>query len=313
MLDMVGQTDAGGIFEYISPSCEKLLGYTPGEMLGRTVFELIHPDDLQRVVEAFMRSRETLQPDAVQYRYRHAAGHYVWLETIGNPLFDQAGTGELIGAIFTTRDVTERVEAEEKLERSRELSSTVFETLPATLCLQAPDHTIRYANRLFRDTFGDPEGRKCYELLHGRSEPCEVCLPLKVLESEEAARREFADEFGRHFVVNYHPLKDERGERLVLEMGIDVTERRRTTERLNRLNRCLLSLGSDPRGNIEKILQAGQELLEATALTYEVSGRYVLHTCDAAGIRVATLAPSVQPRSPRSPRNPRPVPLPPRS
>ena len=49
----------------------------------------------------------------MEYRYRHTDGHYVWLETIGNPLFDEAG--ELIGAIFGTREVTERRQTLERL------------------------------------------------------------------------------------------------------------------------------------------------------------------------------------------------------
>lgn len=115
MMDMVGQTDVAGVFDYISPSCERILGYRPEELLGHYIFELIHPDDAQKVLESFAAARETLEPDAVEYRYRHQDGHYVWLETIGNPLFDEVG--ELIGAIFGTREVTERRLTLERLIR----------------------------------------------------------------------------------------------------------------------------------------------------------------------------------------------------
>ncbi len=106
MLDMVGQTDVAGVFQYISPSCERVLGYLPEELLGHYIFEFLHPDDAQSVLESFIAAQESLEPDMVEYRYRHKDGHYIWLETLGNPLFDEAG--KPIGAIFGTREVTER-------------------------------------------------------------------------------------------------------------------------------------------------------------------------------------------------------------
>ncbi len=115
---------------------------------------------------------------------------------------------------------------------ARELTFSLFSMMPATICLQAPDHTIRYANRRFRDTFGDPEGRACYEILHDRSDPCEECTPLMVLETGEPVVREWSNPRGEHFMVNYHPFRDENGEMLVLEMAIDITERQKAEELL---------------------------------------------------------------------------------
>ncbi|RJP29864.1 MAG: PAS domain S-box protein [Actinobacteria bacterium] len=144
MVDMVGQSDVEGIFTYISPSCERILGYKPEEMVGRSVFEFIHPDDVQGVVEAFAAARETLRPDAVEYRYRHADGHYVWLETIGNPLFDEAG--ELIGGIFTTRDVTGRRSAEEALRESEERFRQIAENAVEWIWEVDPDGLYTFSS-----------------------------------------------------------------------------------------------------------------------------------------------------------------------
>ncbi len=85
MTDMVNQTDTQGIFTYITPSYLSILGYQREELIGHSVFELIHPDDLEGVVDAFVKAGESLQPDKVEYRYRHADGNYLWLETSGNP------------------------------------------------------------------------------------------------------------------------------------------------------------------------------------------------------------------------------------
>ena len=84
----------GASSTFVSPSYRNILGYEREELLGHSVSELVHPDDLQGVVEAFTQAGEALEPGKTEYRYRRADGDYIWLETIGNPLFDE--TGELL-------------------------------------------------------------------------------------------------------------------------------------------------------------------------------------------------------------------------
>lgn len=116
--------------------------------------------------------------------------------------------------------------------QSCELFFSVLAAMPATICLQASDYTIRFANQLFKKCFGDSEGKHCYELLHGRTSPCEECLPFKVLKTGEPEAREWANPDGRHFLVHYFPFKDVLGERMVLEMGFDISERKRAEDSL---------------------------------------------------------------------------------
>jgi PAS domain S-box-containing protein len=115
MMDMVSQVSAEGLFEYIGPSHRTILGYEPQDMLGRSIFEFLHPDDLERLVAEFARGLQ--EPGAVkaQYRYRHADGHYLWLESMANPVFNERG--DLVGAVIGTRDITQRKRTEERLEK----------------------------------------------------------------------------------------------------------------------------------------------------------------------------------------------------
>ncbi|MGA2404816.1 MAG: MASE3 domain-containing protein, partial [Syntrophobacteraceae bacterium] len=57
---------------------------------------------------------------------------------------------------------------------------SLLEGLPAFVFVQMPDYTIRYANRVFRDMFGNPEGLTCYEVLKGENKPCEECPTMKI-------------------------------------------------------------------------------------------------------------------------------------
>jgi diguanylate cyclase (GGDEF)-like protein len=49
-----------------------------------------------------------------EFRYRHAAGYYIWQETVGNILLSD--TGDIMGAVFASRDITERKQAEEIIQ-----------------------------------------------------------------------------------------------------------------------------------------------------------------------------------------------------
>lgn len=115
MLDMISQIDTEGRFTYLSPSNKTTLGYDPEELMGRSIMELVHPEDLPHVYEVYRSAGESLRPGKAIFRYRHADGHYIWVESVGNPLTDEEGN--VIGAIFGTRDITEQKRMQDKLNR----------------------------------------------------------------------------------------------------------------------------------------------------------------------------------------------------
>lgn len=121
MLDMVSQSMLDGTLVYVSPSHYQTLGYRPEEMLGRNADELLHPDDSTLAIEAFRQTRSTQRHQRVEFRYRHADGHYVWIESVCSLLYDDAG--EPSGMVFASRDVTERRRTEEAMRQAQKLES----------------------------------------------------------------------------------------------------------------------------------------------------------------------------------------------
>src|SRR6185437_1895779 len=104
--DIVTVLDATGTIRYVSPALEMMLGYQPEDVLGKSAFAFVHPDDRESVENAFRRvvSGPPRGP-RVELRCRHRDGSWKIVESVGVNLLadpDVAGIG------VTLRDVTER-------------------------------------------------------------------------------------------------------------------------------------------------------------------------------------------------------------
>jgi PAS domain S-box-containing protein len=111
--DIVAMTDAEGILRFVNPRMETVLGYTSDSMLGRNVFDYVHPEDIQRVALEYsqtMRQQGESIPSVL--RLRDVAGAWVPFEIIAN---NQLSDPEIQGVIFTARDVRYREEVKEAI------------------------------------------------------------------------------------------------------------------------------------------------------------------------------------------------------
>jgi PAS domain S-box-containing protein len=118
MSDIITVTDLDYVFQYVSPSASKVLGYDPRELTGKKLLDYMYPDDRRVAEQAIARTFSLRKPGKRVHHFRHADGHYIWLETIMDFIFDE--TGALKGGLFTSRDVTERVRAEEERQSLQE-------------------------------------------------------------------------------------------------------------------------------------------------------------------------------------------------
>ena len=121
--DIISIMKADGSRHYSSPSVERILGYTPEELTGTDIMGVIHPDDSERVRDAFT---EVLQiPEMIlkiEYRLRHKNGSWRNVETIGKNLLQDPAVA---GVVITSRDITERKHAEtELLQAHKEMGKT---------------------------------------------------------------------------------------------------------------------------------------------------------------------------------------------
>ena len=115
--DWIWEVDAQGRYTYASRQCVALLGYEPEEVLGRTPFDLMPPDEAERIGRLFAAIAAERRPFAqLLNRNLRKDGSLVVLETSGVPLFDAAGA--FCGYRGIDRDVTEREAANERLRHA---------------------------------------------------------------------------------------------------------------------------------------------------------------------------------------------------
>ncbi|MZP29150.1 PAS domain S-box protein [Heliobacterium undosum] len=146
MLDMISLTDNQFRTQYASPAYERVLGLRPGELVGTLCYERIHPDDLPEVLKRLQTAVDNRSSETAEFRYQHRDGHYVWFEAVGKMILDEAGN--ITGAVFAKRDITERKRTQEHLDRQAwELAEAVQKANAATKAksefLATMSHEIR--------------------------------------------------------------------------------------------------------------------------------------------------------------------------
>jgi PAS domain S-box-containing protein len=117
MLDIISESDANGVLKYVSPSTQQLLGYHPQELVGHSLYELIHPDDREKVRQTIKKSSNATEELRVESRLKTAEGKYIWIETTGKPVVDEKG---FRGFIYSGRDITEQKKSAEYIKKSLE-------------------------------------------------------------------------------------------------------------------------------------------------------------------------------------------------
>jgi PAS domain S-box-containing protein len=147
------------------------------------------------------------------------------------PLFDDERN--ITGAVVVNQDITNRKKAEEAIRVERQRFYSVLEKLPAYVCLLTPDYTFAYVNQEFKRLFGDPGDRQCYEYLFNCQGPCEGCETYKIFtERKDQQQWEWVGPNGSTYAIYDHSFSDIDGSPLILEMGLDITDRKRALDRL---------------------------------------------------------------------------------
>jgi len=139
--DIIWETNAEGLYTYVSPQFEAILNYTPEETIGKSPYEFITDDLLMEINARIQSSRESILPFYLLVnKFRHRDGHLVHVETSGVPVYDKAG--KLTGYRGVSRDISKRYLAEKELLKL----SAVVEQSPNTIIITDLDGKMEYIN-----------------------------------------------------------------------------------------------------------------------------------------------------------------------
>jgi len=220
--------DRGFNFIRVNEAYAKACHRDVSEFPGHNHFEF-YPSDAKAKFEQVVRTKRpyvaTARPFCFPDHPEWGTTYWDWTLT---PVVDDAGEVEYL--VFSLEDVTEHKRADEAIKRERQRFYDVFEMLPAYLVLLTPDYQVPFANRFFRERFGESRGNRCFEFLFGHSEPCKICETYTVLKTRAPHRWEWMGPDGHTYDVFDFPFTDTDGSTLILEMGIDITERKQAEE-----------------------------------------------------------------------------------
>jgi PAS domain S-box-containing protein len=120
--DAVSLLNNEGRFIYNSTSVQRVLGYTPEELMGQSAFDLIYPDDQQAMLRGFIEAaQKPRQIQTTELRVRHKDGTWRWIEGTAQNLSNEPSVQAIV---VNFRDITERKQAEEQIQRQlRHLNS----------------------------------------------------------------------------------------------------------------------------------------------------------------------------------------------
>lgn len=123
--DIIAILDANGNIDYISSSSERILGYKAEKLLSQNAFDYIHPEDVANVRAAFASALQNpIINVTVEYRVRHANGNWIYLESVGHNLLDDA---TIKGVVANSRNITKRKQTEDSLRQVEQKYRSIFE------------------------------------------------------------------------------------------------------------------------------------------------------------------------------------------
>jgi len=150
--DIITLLTAEGIVEYESPSVERIVGFKPEELVGKNVFEYIHSEDLETVVQAFQaliqHPRTSLK---VEFRFRCCDGSWCFLESTGTNLLNDRSVKSVV---INSRVISERKQAEEALKQAEQKYRSIFENTVEGIFQSTPDGHYISANPALARMYG---------------------------------------------------------------------------------------------------------------------------------------------------------------
>jgi PAS domain S-box-containing protein len=145
--DTIVEIDLKGKFTYVSPQCYQMFGYEPHEVVGKSGFQFIHPDDILDVMNLMKTVIKDKKHISYEYRAKHKNDGYVYVSAKGGTI-NREGKTNLIAVI---RDISEKKNAELKLKDSEHQYRTIIESMGDPIHVINRDLKVILTNKTLKD------------------------------------------------------------------------------------------------------------------------------------------------------------------
>jgi diguanylate cyclase (GGDEF)-like protein/PAS domain S-box-containing protein len=236
--DIITILESDGIIRYESPSVERIVGFTPEELIGQSVFAYIHPDDLGVVQVAFQAVLESTSntPESTELRFLRKDGSWCYLEVYGtNQLFNPAITG----IVINSRDINEQKHFQEALAQSESKFRSLIQNSLDIITILSQDGCILYESPSVEKILGhNPEylvGKAVFDFIHPDDIPAAKTAFQKILSSPTQSvtielRFQHQDQSWTYLELVGTNLLDDPSVAGILINSRDITERKQAEQ-----------------------------------------------------------------------------------
>ena len=272
LTEVVLVADAEGIVTWISPSVTPQLGYAEAEVVGHTCFDFLDPEQLDdAAIEWVETIAEGSRFSPTAFRVRHADGTWRVMQVSAAPLFDHPSVR---GMVLTLNDLTDRVEAEERMVASERWAKTILEGGSGLVTITAADGRLTYVSAASSEILGvGPDamvGRSHAELVHPDDREEVTTAFMAALHGAADGPHEFrvrhADGDYRVLSAVFTDLLDSPAIEGIVINAHDVTRRRRAEHLLTEQAELLeaVARGAPLEITLQKVAQMIEHLIEGT-------------------------------------------------
>ncbi len=234
--DFIYRHDAKGVFYYLSPTVEKVTGYTVEEWRKHYTTYLTENPNNQHVVEATEKTLKTGEKHPpYQVEIRHKDGSTITLEVNEQPIFEE---GVVVGIVCVARDITARVKAERALADSEEEHRMILDQMQEAVIFADADGIVRHMNTFASRLLGtDRQGAIGNDVVALHPPPIRKKIVDMIEDFKKNPDREavvLQRSYGnQELIIRFSPARSSKGKYGgIIANLIDVTETKRLERQL---------------------------------------------------------------------------------
>ncbi len=231
--DIITVVGESGETYFVSPSLERVLGYSLEMFNNLRREDIVYLDDVSHLTDCWQDvARGDSAERRIVYRVKHAAGHWLWFDAVLTKLTMDSGVQ---GIVTNARDITERKVAEARLHFATELLDQAMAAVVATTMDGVITHWNRYAEELYGWCRDEAVGKRVRNLIPMIEVPSpkDEESPLRSGRSERELTVTCKDGSMAEVQVSSSHVFDENDQPIgFISVAVDIGERKRLEEQL---------------------------------------------------------------------------------